>query len=137
MTSVLLPVAVAVVVHDGTVLVGRRADEAPEEPGRAEFPGGKVEPHEPAAEAAARECLEETGIAVRMLDRPSTVVVQQPPLRTISFHRAAPLDAGVPPRTPFAWLPIAELSRCRFPAANDAVLAKLRAEHTAHGHGGS
>ena len=130
-------IAVAVVVHDGTVLVGRRADDALEEPGRAEFPGGKVEPHESAAEAAARECLEETGVAVRMLDRPCTVVAGQPPLRTISFHWAAPLDPGVPPRPPFAWLTIAELSRCRFPAANDTVLAILRAEHAAPGHGGS
>ena len=137
MTSILLPVAVAVVVHDGAVLVGLRADDAPEEPGRAEFPGGKVEPHERPAEAAARECLEETGIAVRMLDRPCTVIARQPPLRTISFHWAAPLDAGAAPRPPFAWLPIAELSRRRFPAANDAVLAMLRAEHAAHGHGGS
>lgn len=137
MTSVLRPVAVAVVVHDGTVLVGLRADDAPEEPGRAEFPGGKVEPHESAAEAAARECLEETGIAVRMLDRPCTVVARQPPLRTISFHWAAPLDAGVPPRPPFAWLPIGELPHRRFPVANAAVLAMLGAEHAARGHGGS
>ena len=137
MTPTLPPIAVAVVVHDGKVLVGRRSASAAEAAGFDEFPGGKVEPHESAAEAAARECLEETGIAVRMIDRPCTVVARQPPLRTISFHWAAPLDAGVPPRPPFAWLPIGALSRHRFPAANDAVLAMLRAEHAAPGHGGS
>jgi 8-oxo-dGTP diphosphatase len=131
------PIAVAVVVHDGTVLVGLRADDAPEEPGRAEFPGGKVEPHESAAEAAARECLEETGVAVRMLNRPCVSVPQQAPLRTIFFHWATPLDATVPPRPPFEWVPIDALSMRRFPAANDTVLAMLRAEHAAPGHGGS
>jgi 8-oxo-dGTP diphosphatase len=134
MTSVLLPVAVAVVVHDGTVLVGRRADDTPEEPGRAEFPGGKVEPHESAAEAAARECLEETGVAVRILDRPCVSVTQPAPLRTIFFHWATPLDATVPPRPPFEWVPIDALSTRRFPAANGAVLALLRRDG---GHGGS
>jgi 8-oxo-dGTP diphosphatase len=122
------------VVHDGTVLVGRRADDAPEEPGRAEFPGGKVEPHESAAEAAARECLEETGVAVRMLNRPCVSVTQQAPLRTIFFHWATPLDATVPPRPPFEWVPIDALSTRRFPAANGAVLALLRRDG---GHGGS
>jgi 8-oxo-dGTP diphosphatase len=137
MTSLLSPIAVAVVVHEGNVLVGTRAANAAEAAGFDEFPGGKVEPHESAAEAAARECLEETGVAVRMLDRACTVIAQQPPLRTISFHWAAPLDAGVPPRQPFAWLPIAELPRRRFPGANAAVLTMLRTEHAAQDHGGS
>jgi 8-oxo-dGTP diphosphatase len=131
------PIAVAVVVHDGKVLVGLRAGDAAEEPGRAEFPGGKIEPHESVAAAAARECLEETGVAVRMLDRPCVSVPQQAPLRTIFFHWAAPLDATVPPQPPFAWVPIDALSPRRFPAANDTVLAMLRAEHAAPGHGGS
>ncbi len=131
------PIAVAVVVHDGKVLVGLRAGDAAEEPGRAEFPGGKIEPHESVAAAAARECLEETGVAVRMLDRPCVSVPQQAPLRTIFFHWAAPLDATVPPQPPFEWVPIDALSTRRFPAANDTVLAMLRAEHAAPGHGGS
>ena len=130
-------IAVAVVVHDGKVLVGLRAGDAAEEPGRAEFPGGKIEPHESVAAAAARECLEETGVAVRMLDRPCVSVPKQAPLRTIFFHWATPIDTAARPRPPFEWVPIADLSARRFPAANDTVLAMLRAEHAAPGHGGS
>jgi 8-oxo-dGTP diphosphatase len=129
------PIAVAVVVHDGKVLVGLRAGDAAEEPGRAEFPGGKIEPHESAAEAAARECMEETGVAVRMLDRlPAVAVPQSQPARTIFFHWAAPIDTAARPRPPFEWVPIADLSARRFPEANAAVLALLRDNG---GHGGS
>ncbi|MEI6239611.1 MAG: NUDIX domain-containing protein [Planctomycetia bacterium] len=130
-------IAVAVVTHDGHVLVGRRAANAAEAAGFDEFPGGKIEPHESAAEAAARECLEEAGIVVRMLDRPCVSVSRQPPLRTIVFHWAAPLDATVPPRPPFEWIPIADLSQRKFPEPNAAVLAILRTDHAAHDHGGS
>ena len=58
-------IAVAVVQHAGTVLIGRRAPEAPLG-GLWEFPGGKVGPDETPGEAAARECREETGLAVRI-----------------------------------------------------------------------
>ena len=44
------------------VLVGRRRDGVPQ----WVFPGGKVEPGESAAHAAARERLEETGLEVRV-----------------------------------------------------------------------
>jgi 8-oxo-dGTP pyrophosphatase MutT (NUDIX family) len=44
------------------VLVGRRRDGVP----RWVFPGGKLEPGESPAQAAARECWEETGLPVRV-----------------------------------------------------------------------
>jgi 8-oxo-dGTP diphosphatase len=55
-------VALAVVTAPVGVLVGRRRDGVPQ----WVFPGGKVEPGESAALAAARECLEETGLEVRV-----------------------------------------------------------------------
>ena len=138
------PIAVAVVVHAGRVLVGRRADDAPEQPGRAEFPGGKVEPHETSAAAAERECREETGIAIRVLGQTLHAAAAdgvagaaaRPPV-TIAFHRALPLDSAATPRPPFAWVPISELPRLDFPPANAAVLAMLAQEHAARAHGGS
>ena len=132
------PIAVAVVVDAGCVLVGRRPAGAAEAAGFDEFPGGKVEPNESVAEAAARECLEETGVAVRMLDRTATVAsTQTVPARTIVFQWATPLGTAVPPRPPFAWVPIAELPTRRFPAANAAVLTILRRDHESSAHGGS
>jgi len=131
-------VAVAVVVHDGRVLVGRRPDDAAEAPGRAEFPGGKVESHETTMAAAARECLEEAGIAVRVLGRAVHVAVNgatQP--SAIAFHWAEPIDPAVRPRSPFSWVPIVELPRFPFPAPNAAVVALLRSDVEARHHGGS
>lgn len=134
-------IAVAVVVHAGRVLVGRRADDAAEQPGRAEFPGGKTELHETSEGAAMRECLEEAGIAIRVLERTFAVVLQEatPPL-WITFHWATPLDPEAAPRPPFAWVPISELPHLNFPLANAPVLGILGREiNTAHEepHGGS
>ncbi len=122
-------IAVAVVVQEGRVLVGQRALDAREAPGRAEFPGGKIEPHESAAEAAARECLEETGVAVRVLERVYQAVVRDahPPAR-ITFHWATPLDPMATPKPPFVWVPIPDLPTRSFPAANAPVLAMLGRE---------
>jgi 8-oxo-dGTP diphosphatase len=55
-------VALAVVAGPIGVLAGRRRDGVP----LSVFPGGKVEPGESPAQAAARECLEETGLQVRV-----------------------------------------------------------------------
>lgn len=129
-------VAIAVVLHEGRALVGRRADDATEEPGRAEFPGGKIEPHEVSAAAACRECLEETGIAIRIL-APTYEVAAGPGTPRLTFHWAAPIDAGVPPRQPFAWVAIEELSRLPFPSANAPVVAILQRQRATPDQGGS
>ena len=55
-------VALAVVAGPIGVLVGRRRDGVPP----WVFPGGKVEPGESPAQAAVRECFEETGLRVRV-----------------------------------------------------------------------
>lgn len=127
-------IAVAVVVREGLVLVGRRPADAADAAGCAEFPGGKVEAGETSAAAAARECLEEAGIAIRLLER--TVRVESPearPALCLWFHWAVPLDPAAAPRAPFAWVPIAELSPGTFPRANAEVLAILRADRSRRG----
>ena len=126
MPAALRTIAVAVVVHEGRVLVGRRSPDAAEAPGLDEFPGGKVEEHETSGEAAARECLEEAGIAIQVGDRSFGVVsTQSRPNLLVSFHWAAPVDPSAVPKPPFAWMPVAKLPELNFPAANAAVLAMI------------
>ncbi|MEI9406140.1 NUDIX hydrolase [Mesorhizobium argentiipisi] len=56
----IIPAVSVAVVRDGTVLLVKRG-RAPSQ-GLYAYPGGKVEPGETLAEAAARELLEETGL---------------------------------------------------------------------------
>ena len=72
-------VAVAVVLSTGRVLVGKRRDDAADAPGRDEFPGGKVEAGDSAELAAARECLEESGVS-RL---PEALLISEFPLQRI------------------------------------------------------
>ena len=126
-------IAVAVVISGSRVLVGRRRGDAADAPGRDEFPGGKVEAGESAELAAARECREESGVAVIVGPRIDLILASSSrgPIE-IHFHRASPVDAGVPLLPPFAWLPIGDLARCHFPSANASVVRQL----LAGGHAG-
>ena len=54
-------IGVAVVEHGGRYLVGVRSEDRTLS-GKAEFPGGKCEPHESPMSCAVRECKEEAGI---------------------------------------------------------------------------
>jgi thiamine-phosphate pyrophosphorylase len=61
-----VPGAAVVCLHRDRVLLVQR-DREPNR-GRWSFPGGRIEPGETARAAAARETLEETGVAVQVLD---------------------------------------------------------------------
>ena len=136
-------IAVAVVLQSGCVLAGIRSDTAAECPGAYEFPGGKVEPHENPNQAAARECLEETGIEIDVgpiIDRSffenetgfTEILFFSGSVRQHSFaltqknwvcNRSYPLSS----LPPFFWLPIDALRWELFPAANRRVLDVLLA----------
>jgi 8-oxo-dGTP diphosphatase len=58
----------AAILADGRLLACQRS-EPPEVAGRWEFPGGKVEPGEDELDALVRECQEELGVVIRVLDR--------------------------------------------------------------------
>jgi mutator protein MutT len=117
-------IAIAIVEHNGRVLIGQRPAEVALG-GLWEFPGGKVEPGETPCNAAVRECLEETGLAVD--------VIGEYPLHDheyahdkvrLHFFRCAPRDASEP-RFPFRWVERAELKNYDFPRGNDDILRLL------------
>ena len=118
-------VAVAVVRRGDQFLIGKRPDGTPLE-GYWEFPGGKLQPGESAEEAAVRECLEETGVRVKVDGRYPDATYDYPHA-TICLHFLActPLDSShrLPDR--FRWVPDVELNRYRFPPANAALLMLL------------
>ncbi|HVX14033.1 MAG TPA: (deoxy)nucleoside triphosphate pyrophosphohydrolase [Pirellulales bacterium] len=120
-------IAVAVVERDGCYLVGQRPPGSTLA-GYWEFPGGKVEAGETVVQAAARECLEEAGLAVSVQAVYSTVdhEYKHGHLR-LTFLACKPLDRTAEPTPPYAWRPAAELAELSFPPANSAIVKQLLA----------
>jgi len=130
-------VAAGVVVEDGRVLLTQRKRGAHLE-GAWEFPGGKVEEGEDPRDALRRELKEELGIDVSVGE-----------IVDVTFHRYE--DAGrsilllffdatrargsADPKAldvaAFEWADAAGLEPSRFPAADLAVVGKLRARFAA------
>jgi 8-oxo-dGTP diphosphatase len=118
-------IAVAVVEHEGRLLIGQRPPGVPLA-GLWEFPGGKVEAGETASAAAARECLEEAGLVIEVGAAYPAVVHQYDHDRlALEFFACRAVDAKVPPRPPFRWVELSELAGLPFPAANAALIEFL------------
>lgn len=126
-----IEIAVAVVEHQGCLLIGRRPDDAALA-GYWEFPGGKVEQGETPAQAARRECLEETGVAVRVVDE-YLVVDHEYAHGALHIHFFACVPEGNVNELSarFRWTPRGELHEHRFPPANERLLSLLAARNAA------
>jgi 8-oxo-dGTP diphosphatase len=124
-------IAIAVVRRGDDVLVGRRPNDVPLG-GLWEFPGGKVRCDESPVEAAVRECAEETGLEVRVLDALARVVhTYDHGTLQLDFFACQLQSQHAAPRGPFRWISIGDLSGLDFPEANREVLDRLMAEHEA------
>ena len=117
-------IAIAVPQCQDTFLVGVRP-EGVALAGYWEFPGGKIEPTESPAVAAARECFEETGIEVRVL-------FQYPSRRQRYAHSEVHLQffacepiGSTRPRPPFRWVPRQDLTQLNFPEGNADLIVQL------------
>ncbi len=123
--SQFISVAIAVVEHEDHFLVGRRSQHLPLG-GLWEFPGGKIERDESPKAAAARECLEETGLRVRvshcLLFHKQTYPHAE---ITLHFFACQLLDPEALPRRPFQWISRQDLAKLQFPAGNRPLLQRL------------
>ena len=135
-----LRLAAAAVLRKGPdgmeVLIARRKAEAIRG-GLWEYPGGKVMPGETAAEAAARELLEETGLAV---DASSGTVVARSShedaglaleravaIELVAFHGPCGADPKPLAAAECRWESVERLDDHAWPAANVPLNAALRA----------
>ncbi len=121
-------VAIAVVQFDNQFLVGRRAKHVPLG-GLWEFPGGKLEEDESPQEAAARECLEETGIRIEV-SHCLVINLQQYEHGDIKLYfyacsPKAPFNPDIVPHPPYRWVSRDELAKLTFPEGNKHVLKQL------------
>jgi 8-oxo-dGTP diphosphatase len=118
-------IAVAVVENEGQFLIGLRTEGVPLA-GLWEFPGGKVEPGEAAENAAIRECLEETGLAVRIIgEYPPTSHSYPHGAVELRFFACAPIASRPTLPARFRWVKPAELQGYSFPPANANLLKRL------------
>jgi mutator protein MutT len=123
-------VGIALVARQGSYLV-RQRPVGTAMAGYWEFPGGKCEPGESAAAAAARECLEEIGLEVTVGRLRREVVHRYPHdwVHLAYFDCVTRLpDADPNPATGFRWIPAADLAGLRFPEANEPILNALVSE---------
>ena len=124
-------VGIALIGRAGAFLIRRRPPlPGSPMPGKWEFAGGKVEPGETPAEAAAREGREEVGAAVVVgpLDRRLTYRYPHGLVELWYYHaRLDPDDAEPSPASGFRWVRAEDLPGYDFPPANDALIADLAA----------
>jgi 8-oxo-dGTP diphosphatase len=143
--------AVGVVALCGESVLLVRRDKEPYR-GRWSFPGGSIEPGETSREAARREALEETGIAVEVLDVVEVVDSLHPPADGGPGYHYCIIDflavpAGSPATAPVPlaatdvsdarWVPLADLDRYDLtPLARPVLERALRRYREWLGEGG-
>jgi ADP-ribose pyrophosphatase YjhB (NUDIX family) len=117
-----LPVAGALIVRDGRVLLTRRADDVPRGASLWAYPGGFVEAGETAEEAALREAFEEVGLHVRLTGLVAAPYAERDPSTFIVSYQA---EAEGEPR------PGPEVAEARWFAPDEIPWGELAFETTA------
>jgi len=120
-------VGIGLIRRDGQFLVRQRP------PGSImagvwEFPGGKCERGEDPREATLRECLEETGLVIRVERLRRRFDHHYPHAWVeLSYFDCSTLEPSAHPKpeTGFRWVDTSALARLTFPGANESILEEL------------
>ena len=125
-------VAAGLVFRHGRLLIAQRRP-GDHLGGQWEFPGGKVNRGESLEDCLRRELKEELGIEVRV-GKLFDQIEHRYPKRRVRLYFFHCQWARRPPRAigcqAFAWVVAQELSRYRFPPADQRLLLRLRAERS-------
>lgn len=117
-------------IRRGSRFLIRRRPETPGSPmpGLWEFPGGKCEAGESPAEAALRECREETGLGI-VLGPVRRKTSHKYPHGRVELHyfdaEVGDPSAEPDPALGFVWVEASELPGLPFPEANGPLLVEL------------
>jgi mutator protein MutT len=128
----LVEVAAGLIFRDGKLLVAQRHADA-HLGGLWEFPGGKREPGETFPECLKRELREELGCEVEVLERVEAITHHYPDKSVhLEFFRCRwlakePVAIGC---AAVRWVTREQLAEFQFPAADERLLARLRADVT-------
>lgn len=123
-----LNVAAAVIIDDGRILAAQR--DRGELAGGWEFPGGKLEPGETAAEACVREVREELSVPVTDIAPFVTLDYSYPSFRMHLETFTCRIEAGTPhsdEHRELRWLAGDELDSVEWLPADVQVVNALRA----------
>jgi len=119
-------IGIAIVEWNRHVLVGVRSENVALA-GLHEFPGGKCFPDETPEACAIRECQEETGILVRVVEPLETTNYSYPHgCVELSFFLCHPETDSPEPDPAYRWVPLSRLGDLNFPAGNAGILSKLK-----------
>jgi len=127
-TELVTIVGAAILDDHGRVLGAERA-EPPAMAGMWEFPGGKVEPGEDELDALIRECEEELGVEIEILERLGEDILLSTGTAVLKVWTAR-LTRGEPvaiEHSELRWLSAAELDDVPWLPADAPLVAALRA----------
>jgi mutator protein MutT len=130
--TVPIKVGIALISRNSKYLVRRRPDlPGSPMPGYWEFPGGKCERDECPADAAMRECREESGLTVEIRSTRGVVTHDYPHGRVeLHYFECEPRDAAAEPAagSGFRWVAAQALGSLSFPEANNSIVHELAGE---------
>ena len=121
-------VAAAILIDQGKVLLTRRLD-GQHLAGMWEFPGGKLEPGESPEDAVVRECAEECGIDVEVVDILDVTHHRYPEKDVLLLFYRCKLVAGEVQHlqvAEHAWVAPSELEHFALPPADERIVRRIR-----------